>query len=113
MEGLTAEEKRMCSQLAEMGFPLSRLVTAVRSVGADSQKLISFCVLVDKYVEEGFAEDVSLDVVLLHASDETASRKHLSGYLKLAEFGFEKKDIHQALIDSDLDQMKALDTLIK
>ena len=30
MEGLTAEEKRMCSQLAEMGFPLSRLVTAVR-----------------------------------------------------------------------------------
>jgi len=113
LEGLDDPCKLLCNQLKEMGFPLHRLTRAAKSVGADSQKLINFCVLVDRLVEEGWKEDVSIDAALLHASDQTLSRQHLRGFVRLAELGFKSQDIHRALIDSGQDHQKALEQLIQ
>ena len=48
LASLGAEDARLCRQLHEMGFPLSRLAKGVAAVGADSQKLINFCLVVDR-----------------------------------------------------------------
>ena len=45
---LSAEAAGLCEQLREMGFPLTRLATGCRAVGPDSQKLINFCLVVDR-----------------------------------------------------------------
>jgi len=112
-EDLSEADRRLCGQLAEMGFPRSRLVKAARCFGGDSQKLINYCVLVDKLVDEGWKESDILDIALLHQSDEMNSRKHLEGFRKLGEFGFESQAIHRALIESGQDYQKALEQLIK
>ena len=48
LAGLSEEEASLCRQLQEMGFPLSRLAVGCRAVGQDSQKLINFCLVVDR-----------------------------------------------------------------
>ena len=49
LDGLRAEDARLCRQLHEMGFPLPRLAKGVSAVGANSQKLINFCLVVDRW----------------------------------------------------------------
>ena len=49
LDSLRVEEAALCRQLHEMGFPLSRLAKGVGAVGANSQKLINFCLVVDRY----------------------------------------------------------------
>ena len=48
LSDLSPEAASLCRQLEEMGFPLSRLATGCRAVGQDSQKLINFCLVVDR-----------------------------------------------------------------
>ena len=48
LDGLSSEDKQICLQLHEMGFPLARLAKGVTAVGANSQKLINFCLVVDR-----------------------------------------------------------------
>merc|ERR1719378_1957044 len=45
LDGLSNEDKQICLQLHEMGFPLARLAKGVTAVGANSQKLINFCLV--------------------------------------------------------------------
>jgi len=112
LQGLGEKEAQMCRQLHEMGFPLQRLAKGARSYGADSQKLLNFCVAVDKLVDRGYREDACLEAVILYPEDETKTRRHLDGFTKLAELGFDKDNIHQALNNSDQDYQKALEKLI-
>merc|ERR1719354_8433 len=112
LQGLGEEEMKMCQQLAEMGFPMPRLAKAVRCYGADSQKLLNFCVSVDKLVERGYKEEACLEAVALYHEDENKSRNHLDGFGKLSELGFEPNKVHEALSKSDQDYQKALDRLI-
>jgi len=110
--GISVDEARMCRQLHEMGFPLSRLVKGCQAVGNDSQKLINFCLVVDRLVDEGFSIPDSEEVAMLHNADEEVCRKHLKSFQQLAEIGFPSKDVHQALIASSFDHQKALEQLI-
>ena len=48
LECLKSDEKQLCRQLHEMGFPLTRLAKGVTAVGPNSQKLINFCLVVDR-----------------------------------------------------------------
>ena len=48
LASLRAEDARLCRQLHEMGFPLPRLAKGISAVGPDSQKLINFCLVVDR-----------------------------------------------------------------
>ena len=48
LKDLLDDEANMCRQLHEMGFPLSRLAKGCQAVGANSQKLINFCLVVDR-----------------------------------------------------------------
>ena len=48
LQGLKSDEVTLCRQLHEMGFPLSRLAKGVSAVGANSQKLINFCLVIDR-----------------------------------------------------------------
>ena len=48
LASLRSEDAGLCRQLHEMGFPLPRLAKGVSAVGADSQKLINFCLVVDR-----------------------------------------------------------------
>ena len=50
LASLRSEDAGLCRQLHEMGFPLPRLAKGVSAVGADSQKLINFCLVVDRYI---------------------------------------------------------------
>ena len=45
---LPPDQASLCRQLQEMGFPLTRLATGCKAVGPDSQKLINFCLVVDR-----------------------------------------------------------------
>jgi len=112
LQGLEEKEVKMCRKLHEMGFPLPRLAKGARSYGADSQKLLNYCVAVDKLVERGYREDACLEAVILYPDDEAKTRKHLDGFTKLTELGFDKDNIHQALNNSDQDYQKALEKLI-
>jgi len=112
LEGLGDEEVNLCRQLGEMGFPMPRLAKAARCHGADSQKLLNFCVSVDKLVEHGFKEDACLETVALYHQDQNKSRKHLEGFSKLSELGFDPSKVHGALCKSEQDYQKALDILI-
>ena len=49
---LPPDQACLCRQLQEMGFPLTRLATGCKAVGPDSQKLINFCLVVDRWVED-------------------------------------------------------------
>jgi len=112
LKGLSGDEAKMCRQLHEMGFPLPRLVKGCQAVGKDSQKLINFCLVVDRLVDEGFAIPDSEEVAMLHNADEEVCRKHLQSFQQLAEIGFPSKDVHQALIACSFDHQKALEQLI-
>ena len=48
LASLRPEDAGLCRQLHEMGFPLPRLAKGISAVGADSQKLINFCLVVDR-----------------------------------------------------------------
>ena len=48
LQGLKTEEVTLCRQLHEMGFPLARLAKGVSAVGPNSQKLINFCLVIDR-----------------------------------------------------------------
>ena len=48
LDHLRSEERDLCRQLHEMGFPLSRLAKGVSAVGPNSQKLINFCLVIDR-----------------------------------------------------------------
>ena len=48
LASLRSEDAGLCRQLHEMGFPLPRLAKGISAVGADSQKLINFCLVVDR-----------------------------------------------------------------
>jgi hypothetical protein len=50
LKNLVDDEAKICRQLHEMGFPLSRLAKGCQAVGANSQKLINFCLVVDRLV---------------------------------------------------------------
>jgi len=113
LDGLSSEDKQICLQLHEMGFPLARLAKGVTAVGANSQKLINFCLVVDRLVDEGFNVEACEDVVMLHNADEEVCRKHLRSFQQIAEIGFPSRDVHQALIASSFDHQKALDQLIR
>ena len=52
LASLPPEQASLCRQLQEMGFPLTRLATGCKAVGPDSQKLINFCLVVDRWVEQ-------------------------------------------------------------
>ena len=44
-------DKNVCRQIADMGFPLDRTVRACGRLGPDSGKIINFCLTVASYVE--------------------------------------------------------------
>ena len=77
--------------------------------------MLNFCLLVDKLCDEirqACPDDVE-DAVLLHSTNEDQSRKHLLEFVKLADFGFPKRTIHDALIANNLDHTKTLEQLLQ
>lgn len=112
LANLMDDEANSCRQLSEMGFPLPRLAKGCQAVGADHQKLINFCLVVDRLVEEGHPELEAAHVAMLHNGDEAVCRTHLQSFSQLAEIGFPSKDVHEALIQHSFDHQKALDQLI-
>jgi len=113
LNDLVDDEANMCRQLHEMGFPLPRLAKGCQAVGSNSQKLINFCLVVDRLVDEGFSVADSEDVAMLHNAQEEVCRTHLKSFQQLAEIGFPSKDVHEALIASSFDHQKALEQLIR
>jgi hypothetical protein len=113
---LAPASQEICRQISEMGFPLDRVASGCKSLGDDRQKLINFCLLVDKLandsVERFSASEVEY-VVPIHNLDEDASKKHLRAFQKLQELGFERVSIHNALISVRMDHDKALEKLLK
>lgn len=115
LSDLVPSSQRICKEISEMGFNLERVVNGCKSLGDDKQKLINFCLLVDKILscgEKFKAADVEY-VVPIHNLDEEMSKKHLRAFLKLEELGFDRYAIHNALIDTKLDHDKALEKLLK
>lgn len=115
LSDLVPSSQRICKELSEMGFSLERVVNGCKSLGDDKQKLINFCLLVDKILSGGEkfkAADVEY-VVPIHNLDEETSKKHLRAFHKLEELGFDRYAIHNALIDTKLDHDKALEKLLK
>ena len=123
LEGLSNESIEKCKQLHDMGFPLERLGKVCRAIGDDVQKLINYCLFVDKILEDSTVSNKTLgpnpsvvveDVVLIHPSDETKIKKHLEAFGRLTEFGFEPPSkIHTALTECDLNYEKALEQMLK
>lgn len=123
LEGLSNESIEKCKQLHDMGFPLERLGKVCRAIGDDEQKLINYCLFVDKILEDSMISNKTLgpnpsvvveDVVLIHPSDETKIKKHLEAFGRLIEFGFEPPSkIHKALTECDLNYQKALEQMLK
>lgn len=109
---LMDDEANSCRQLHEMGFPLSRLAKGCQAVGANHQKLINFCLVVDRLVDEGYPELEASHVAMLHNADEKMCRTHLQSFSHIADIGFPSKDVHEALIQHSFDHQKALDQLI-
>eukprot|EP00092_Neocalanus_flemingeri_P107397 GFUD01137842.1.p1 GENE.GFUD01137842.1~~GFUD01137842.1.p1 ORF type:complete len:698 (+),score=190.83 GFUD01137842.1:270-2096(+) len=113
LNNLMDDEANICRQLHEMGFPLPRLAKGCQAVGSNSQKLINFCLVVDRLVDEGFSIADSEEVAVLHNAQEDVCRTHLKSFQQLAEIGFPSKDVHEALIASSFDHQKALEQLIR
>lgn len=113
----TPAEKQLCRQIHEMGFPLDRVLRICQALGTgkedSGQQMINFCLLVDKFVTaEGFDESETEHVLLLKSMDEEQSRKHLLGFRKLKDLGFPSKAVHDALVECQSDQEKALEKLL-
>ena len=98
-----------------MGFSLERVAKGCKSLGDDRQKILNFCLLVDKLLSSGdkFSADEVEYVVPIHNLDEEMSKKHLRAFYKLEELGFERVAIHNALVSTKLDHDKALEKLLK
>ena len=87
-----------------------------KSFGDDRQKIINFCLLVDKLANspgEKFRDNEVEYVIPIHNLDEETSVKHLRAFQKLEEFGFDRLAIHNALLSTKLDHDKALEILLK
>jgi len=115
-ENLSEDSVKKCKKLADMGFDLRRVVKVCKGLGDDEQQMINFCLLVDKMKagELGRAESGDIeDAILLHSVNEEQSRKHMEEFLKLVDFGFPKRKIHDALIQTNLDHAKAVEKLME
>ncbi len=98
-----------------MGFPLARVVRACQSLGEDGQRIINFCLLADK-VTESFKQAGEREVehvLLLKSLNEEEARRHLGAFVRLKDFGFDSKAIHDALSECGGDHDKALEQLLK
>ena len=116
LSDLSPASQAICKQISEMGFNLSRVAKGCKSLGDDRQKLINYCLMVDKLLSnEGnkFSPDEVEYVIPMHNLDEESSKKHLRAFHKLEELGFPREAIHSALIDTKLDHDKALEKLLK
>ena len=86
-----------------------------KALGDDEQQMINFCLLVDKIAEEvgrpARPEDVE-DAVLLHSVIEDRAKKHVAEFVKLQDFGFHKRRVHDALVETNLDGDKTLEKLL-
>lgn len=115
-ENLSEDSVKKCKKLADMGFELRRVVKVCKGLGDDEQQMINFCLLVDKMKtgELGGADSGDIeDAILLHSVNEEQSRKHMQEFLKLVDFGFPKREIHDALIQTNLDHAKAVEKLME
>ena len=113
LANLSDESVKKCQRLADMGFPLARVAKICRALGDDEQQMINFCLLVDKLHEEKHGDPGDIeDVLLLHSVDESRARKHLESFVRLADFGFAKRKIHDALTAANLDYNKAVEKLL-
>lgn len=115
LSDLNPSGRAICQQISEMGFNLARVVKGYKSLGDDRQKLINFCLLVDKLLNSGskFTEAEVEYVIPIHNLNEDSSKKHLKAFYRLIELGFDREAIHQALISTQLDHDKALEKLLK
>ena len=115
----TDGQRAVCAQVREMGFPLSRAVKACLALGDDSQKIINFCLLVDRFAGElgggADAEKEAEHALLLKGGtlDEEAAAKHLRAFASLRSLGFEASAVHAALEECGGDHDKALEKLLK
>ena len=110
-------ERTLCKQIAEMGFPLDRVIRIcqVKKGSQDlGQTIINFCLLVDKFsTAEGFDAAEAEHVLMLKSMDEDATRKHLTAFRRLKDLGFPAKNVHDALVEAKSDHDKALELLLK
>lgn len=115
LSDLSPSSASICRQISEMGFKIERVVKGCKSLGDDRQKLINFCLLVDKILSSNgrFSPHEVEYVIPIHNLDEENSVKHLKAFHKLEELGFDRVAIHKALIDTKLDHDKALEKLLK
>ena len=124
LDGLSQESSDKCRRIHDMGFPLDRLARACKVLGNDDQKLINYCLFVDKLVEDSTMASAQKSVsnygrvveeaAFRHSMDEEKTRKHLKAFCRLAEFGFEPPSkVHDALIKCDLDYEKAFEQMLE
>lgn len=116
LSDLSPPSQAVCRQISEMGFDLSRVAKGCKSLGDDRQKLINYCLMVDKILGDRankFSPNEVEYVIPIHNLDEETSKKHLGAFHRLEELGFDRVAIHAALIDTKLDHDKALEKLLK
>ena len=117
-ESLAKEsDRQVCRQLSDMGFPSSRVIWACKELDADSQKIINFCLLVDKFLDQqnlsADREEEAMEALKRHSMNEDKARNHLKVFGRLKDLGFSAKSIHEALVACDLDHDKSLEHLLK
>ena len=115
LSDLSSASQEICRQISEMGFALERVAKGCKSFGDDRQKIINYCLLVEDLVNEvGKSSAIEVEYVIpIHNLDKEVSMKHLKAFFKLEELGFNRIDIHDALVSAKLDHDKALEKLLK
>lgn len=122
----TEAQRQLCRQVHEMGFPLDRVVRTCLALKAaedpdGGQRIINFCLLVDK-VSEALKRDgggVVVDekevehTLLAKSLEVDPSLRHLRAFRRLKDLGFDSRAIHDALAQCGGDHDKALETLLK
>ena len=115
LSDLSPASQEICRQISEMGFALERVAKGCKSFGDDRQKIINYCLLVEELVNEvGKSSAVEVEYVIpIHNLNKEQSMKHLKAFFKLEELGFNRIEIHDALVSTKLDHDKALEKLLK
>ncbi|XP_063858771.1 ubiquitin-associated protein 1-like isoform X2 [Scylla paramamosain] len=109
---LTTDAQALVQNMAEMGFPRSRVARAVQKLGTDHKKLIE--VLLELQSLQGNGEDgYKAERAFYHyMGDIQKTKDHLAAAKQLLGLGFEEEQIVDALLRHDNDRDKALEELI-
>lgn len=109
---LNPEVEKLLVYLVDMGFEEERALWAIECHGTDDKKVIEHLCQMQSLVECGFTNQDAHEALRLNKGSYEQALEFLKLEKQFLGLGFQKEAVKSALIESQNDRDKALDTLL-